>query len=170
MTDGIFFHLLESSCKRACRIILSIEKSYSLCKMNKSLNFFEELMRASFQCSSKKSDHYSLDKVNNLFEYVRIILKIYFRSYSDKIKLIPSNISAISALSAGPPIIKLMFQKFSLTFSLSLFPRYRQRQRYRFRFRSVFKNFSPHCSIASIIPLKTSADGSIKPSANKLLL
>ena len=38
MTDGIFFHLLESSCKRACRIILSIEKSYSLCKMNKGLN------------------------------------------------------------------------------------------------------------------------------------
>ena len=37
-SDGIFFHLLESSCKRACRIILSIEKSYSLCKMNKGLN------------------------------------------------------------------------------------------------------------------------------------
>ena len=54
MTDGIFFHLLESSCKRACRIILSIEKSYSLCKMNKGLNFFEKLMRASFQYFSNK--------------------------------------------------------------------------------------------------------------------
>ena len=69
MTDGIFFHLLESSCKRACRIILSIEKSYSLCKMNKGLNFFEELMRASFQYSSNKikrssirdDSYYSLD-------------------------------------------------------------------------------------------------------------
>ena len=66
MTDGIFFHLLESSCKRACRIILSIEKSYSLCKMNKSLNFFEELMRASFQYFSNKLKRYSI-KVNSFY-------------------------------------------------------------------------------------------------------
>ena len=58
-----------------------------------------------FNTLLRKSDHYSLDKVNNLFEYVRIILKIYFRSYSDKIKLIPSKISAISAISAGLQII-----------------------------------------------------------------
>ena len=62
-------------------------------------------MRASFQGSSKKSDHYSFGKMNNLFEYVRIILKIYFRSYSNKFNPIPSKISAISALSAGPFII-----------------------------------------------------------------
>ena len=45
MTDGIVF---------------SKRLAYSLCKMNRSLNFFEELMRASFQYSSNKIKRHSI--------------------------------------------------------------------------------------------------------------
>ena len=62
--------------------VFSRRLAYSLCKMNKGLNFFEELMRASFQYSSNKIKRSSIrDDSSNAVCYY--------------------NLSAVSFISAG---------------------------------------------------------------------